>query len=83
MNSEQNNAFMNSPRRIEAQKRLDKIVRHIQADVKSDGNAMYYLTVLPQLLKELSDAYENFSMVEATVEAEITGKTRYHGYAAP
>ena len=74
MTSEQNFCYMNDPRRIEAQKRLDDIVRRIQADTKSNGTALYYLTVLPQLLKELSSAYENLSVVEATVEAEVTGK---------
>lgn len=82
MTNEQNNAFMNDPRRIEAQKRLDKVIRHIQADVNTDGSAMYYLTVLPVLMKELSDAYENLSIVEAAIEAEITEKVRFHGFTA-
>lgn len=83
MNAEQNIVFMNDKRRIEAQNKLDKIVRHIQQDIFSSGSAQYYLSTLPQLMKELSDAYENLAVVEATVESEITGKIRYHGYAAP
>lgn len=74
MNNEQNIAFINNPLRVEAKKRLDMATRRIQSDIKSGGSAMYYLTVLPQLLKELSDAYENLSVVEATIEAKITGK---------
>ncbi len=75
MTDEQNIAFMNDPRRIVAQKRLDKIVHHIQADLRFDGgNAGYYLTVLPPLIKELEAANENLSVVEATVAAEITGQ---------
>lgn len=74
MTDAQNLSFMGDPRRIAAQKRINDIVSRIQADVKSDGNAMYYMTVLPPLLKELEGAYENLSVVEATVEAEVTGK---------
>ena len=74
LDNEQNLAFMNDPRRIAAQKRLDDIVSNIQADVKSNGNAMYYLTVLPPLLKELERAYEDLSVVEATIIAEVTEK---------
>jgi len=79
MNSEQNLAFMNDPRRVEAEKNLHAIVQHIQADIKHDGNAQYYLTVLPPLLKSLEKAYENLSVIEATVEAEICGHAMYHG----
>lgn len=79
MTAEQNIAFMNDKRRVEAQKQLDKIVKHIQSDISFEGTAQYYMTVLPQMLKSLSDAYENLATVEAIVEAEITSKTRYHG----
>lgn len=78
MTAEQNIAFMNDKRRVEAQNRLDKIVAHIQNDISAQGNALYYMTVLPQLLKSLSDEYENLSTVEAMVEAEVTGKKRFH-----
>lgn len=78
LNNEQSIEFMNDKRRINAQARLDNAVKRIQSSVKFDGNAGYYLAVLPQYLKELENAYENLSIVEATVEAEITGKKRFH-----
>lgn len=74
LNDEQNLAFMNDPRRIAAQKQLDEAVQRIRDNVKFDGNAMYYLTVLPPMLNKLSAAYENLSTVEATVMAEIAGR---------
>ena len=42
--------------------------------MKSDGNAMYYLTVLPPLLKELERAYEDLSVVEAAIISEFAAK---------
>ena len=74
LNDEQNLAFMNDPRRIAAQKQLDEAVQRIRDNVKFDGNAMYYLTVLPPMLNKLSAAYENLSTVEAIVMAEIAGR---------
>ncbi len=74
LSNEQNLAFMNDPRRVAAQKELDKIVHRIQADIKSNGNAMYYMTVLPPLLKELEVSYETITLVEASVMAEIAGQ---------
>lgn len=74
LTNEQNLVFMNDPRRVAAQSALDEIVRHIQEDIKSNGNAMYYMTILPTLLKKLNEAYEELAIVEAAVEAEIAGK---------
>ncbi len=74
LNNEQNIQFMNDKRRIGAQNRLNTAVKQIQESVKSDGSAEYYLTVLPWYLKELERAYENLSLVEARVEAEILGR---------
>lgn len=74
LNNEQNIAFMNNERRIEAQKKLDDLVRHIQCDLKLDGSAEYYLKVLPPILKRLEEAYENLIVTEATVQAELLGK---------
>jgi len=79
MNDEQNRAFMNDPRRIEAEKRLHEAVRQIQISLKLDGNAGYYLTVLPPKMKELEDANENLILVEAAIEAELTGSERWNG----
>lgn len=79
LNEEQNAVFVNDPRRIAAEKEMHELVQHIQTDIKFEGNAYYYLTVLPPLLKKLSDAYEKLNTVEATVYAEILGKHRYHG----
>ena len=71
MGDKQNQEFMNDPRRIAAEKELDDIVKHIQCNLKFDGNAMYYLTTLPPLLKKLEAAYENLSVVEATIIARL------------
>lgn len=79
LNDEQNIAFVNDPRNIEAKKRLHEAVRQIQISLKNDGNAGYYLTVLPPKMKELEAAYENLIVVEATIEAELTGTERIHG----
>ena len=79
LNDEQNLQFANDPRRVEAEKRLREAVRQIQISLKFDGNADYYLNVLPPKMKELEDANENLIVIEATVEAEITEKERWHG----
>lgn len=80
LNDEQNLAFVNDPRRIEAEKKVHDLVHRIQVSIKSDcPNAGYYLSVLSPLINQLSDAYDNLSIVEATVEAEILGKERWHG----
>lgn len=75
----QNIEFVNNPRRIAAEKGLHEAVANIRSCLKFDGGARYYLTVLPQRLKRLEEAYENLAIVEAAVEAEILGKERYHG----
>ena len=74
LNDKQNLAFMNDPRRIAAQKQLDEAVQKAGQKLMDDGNAMYYLTVLPPMLNKLSAAYENLSTVEATVMSEIMGR---------
>lgn len=71
MNDEQNCKFMNDPRRVEAQKELDSIRHSISVNVKFNGTAQYYLTILPPLLKRLEQAMENLNIVEATIEYEI------------
>ncbi len=78
LNDEQNRALMNDPRRVAAQKELDSITQHISNDIKSDGNAMYYLSVLPPLIRQLETAYENLTVVEATITAELLNQNRYH-----
>ena len=75
----QNAAFMNDPRRVAAEKELHESVARIRNALKFDGNAGYYLSVLPPLIKQLEDANEGLITAEATVEAEILGKERYHG----
>jgi hypothetical protein len=79
MNDDQNRAFANDPRRIEAENRLHEAVRRVKACLKNDGNAGYYLNCLPPLMKELEAANENLIVIEATVEAEVIGKERWHG----
>lgn len=71
LDNEKNLAFMEHPERIAAQKEVDKVVRNVSADVKANGNAMYYLTVLPPLLKRLETAVENLNIVEAKLIAEL------------
>ena len=79
LNNDQNITFMNDPSRIAAQREVDEIVRHISTDLKFSGNAMYYLTVLPPLLKKLEAAMENLSIVEASVTYEILNKYKMKG----
>lgn len=76
LNDEQNLAFMNDPRRRKAEKELRDIVRHISADIKADGNAMYYLTVLPPLIKKLETANENLNLIEAQILFEMEEQTK-------
>ena len=78
LNDEQNLAFANDPRRIAAEKKVQGIVHHIQNDIRFDGTAQYYLSVLPPLLKDLDAAYTDFVVVEATVQAEILEKIKDH-----
>ena len=80
LNDEQNIAFVNDPRRVAAEKKMRDLVQHIQTSIKSDcANAGYYLSVLHPLLHELEEARDNLIVVEATVEAELAGKERWHG----
>lgn len=73
LNDEQNLAFMNDPRRVAAQKELDDAVESIRSCVEL-ASAMTILTHIHQATKRLQAAYENLSIVEATVIAEVTGK---------
>lgn len=79
LNDEQNVEFMNDPRRVAAEKKMHDIVHRIQNSIKFDGSAGYYLRNLMPLLKQLEGAYENLTVVEAALEAEILGQERYHG----
>lgn len=75
----QNIEFVNDPRRIAAENELHESLARINDALKFDGSAGYYLSVLPPLLKRLEAANESLITVEATVEAEILRKERYHG----
>ena len=79
LNNEQNMRYMSDKRRIAAQERLDTAVKRIQASIRSNGNAGYYLTVLPQYLRELESANESLTIIEATVIDEIVRDKRSHG----
>lgn len=79
LNDVQSLDFANDPRRVGAEKELRRIVEAIRASLQFPGTAQYYLTVLPPRLKELETAWENLNVIEATIEAEILGKERYHG----
>lgn len=71
LDNEKNIAFANDPRRVAAEKELNSVLNHIREDVKSNGSAMYYLTVLPPLLKNLEAAYENLNVIEAKIICEL------------
>lgn len=71
--NEENKKFISDPERMTAERRVRDLVNRIQASVKFDGNAEYYLTVLPPILKQLEEAYENLTVIEATVQARILG----------
>ena len=79
LNDKQNLTFMTDSRRIEAEAEVRKTVENIRASLQFPGSAQYYLTVLPPRLQALDRAMEMLSIVEATVEAEVLGKERYHG----
>lgn len=69
MTDRQNLEFMNHPKRIEAQTRLNKALKHIR-EIEC-LSAQTVLTLMPPAIKELSEAYENLNVVEATLEYEI------------
>ncbi len=73
LDSEKNLTFMNHPERVAAQKELDEAVLRISTDIKVGGSAMYYLTILPPILKKLEAAVENLNIVEAKIIAELQG----------
>ena len=75
LNDEQNIAFMNDPRRIEAERKAYAIRDHIKRIQISDKQGLeIYIRLLPPLLRELEEAYQNLIVVEATVEAELLEK---------
>lgn len=71
MNDRQNLSFAADPRRVAAKKELDCVVRHIRADVMMDGSALYYLTVLPPLVKKLEAAYMELKQIEERIIQEM------------
>lgn len=79
LSNDQNLEFINNPSRVAAEKRLHEAVRQIVISLKNDGNAGYYLTVLPPKIRELEVANDNLIMIEAALEAELAGKQRWHG----
>ena len=74
LDSEKNLTFMNHPERVAAQKELDEAVLRISTDIKVGGSAMYYLTILPPLLKKLEAAMESLNIVEAKIIADLQGE---------
>ena len=73
LDSEKNLTFMNHPERVAAKKELDEAVLRISTDIKVGGSAMYYLTILPPLLKKLEAAMESLNIVEAKIIADLQG----------
>lgn len=74
LDSDKNLAFVNDPRRVSAQKEVDDLVRHIEADVKAGGSVQYLLSVLPPLLNRLEAAYTSLITVEAKIRLELEGQ---------
>lgn len=64
--------FINHPERVAADNRLRKALKHIE-EIKT-LSAQTILICMPPALKELSDAYENLNITEATIEAELLKK---------
>ncbi|MCD8160941.1 MAG: hypothetical protein LUE61_07155 [Clostridiales bacterium] len=67
---------MTDTRVTKARAELTEALCSIQSSIKSDGNAEYYLTVLPPRLRELEEAVNNLAVTEATVQAEVLERLR-------
>ena len=74
LNNEQNHAFLTDTRRVAAEKKVVDLAQRIRWTVNAyPPSAEYYLTALPPLLDQLTEAAETLTIVEAEVEAEILG----------
>lgn len=74
MNDKENMIFMSDPRRIAAKKELDRVIHHVRTALMMDGNACYYLTVLPPLLQKQKASYEKFKQTEKQIMQEMEEK---------
>lgn len=70
----QQRALMADARRVAAQKRLDTVIKRVKADVAVDGDALYYLTILPHYAKQLQAAYDRLNRVEDEIKRELVNK---------
>lgn len=74
LNDKYNLEYMNNPERIAAEKKLHDAVDRIREEQRFQGNAEYYLTIMPGLLKKLEKASEELTIIEAKLEYELGQK---------
>lgn len=70
----QQRALMADARRVAAQKRLDTVIKRVKTEVAVDGDALYYLTILPHYTKQLQAAYDRLNRVEDEIKRELVNK---------
>lgn len=71
LTAEQQKALMRHPRRVAAQKKLDAVVKRVRTDIAKDGDALYYLTVLPHYVKQLQAAYDRLCKTDNELKKQI------------
>lgn len=76
LNDKYNLEFVNNPERIAAEKKLRDAVDRIRDVQRFQGNAEYYLTIMPGLLKKLEKAKEELTVLEAKLEHELGQKQK-------
>nr|WP_304956177.1 hypothetical protein [uncultured Acetatifactor sp.] len=74
LNDKYNLEFVNNPDRIEAEKKMHDVVDRIRDEQRFQGNAHYYLTIMPGLLKKLEKARDELTILEAKLEYELGQK---------
>ena len=74
LTDEQNIAFMNDPRRVKAQKQLDKALKQI----KEIGtlSAKTILMIMPHALKELDTAYNELIITEEEYQSALSNRRK-------
>lgn len=70
----QQRELMADARRVAAKKKLDTVVKRVKADVAVDGDALYYLTILPHYAKQLQTAYDRLNRIEDEIKKELVNK---------
>lgn len=69
LNDKENLEFMRNPERLEAEAKMRKAEKHIKEI--ADCSIQTILVTMPQALKKLQQAYEEFNIIEARLEYEI------------